>query len=172
MELPEKIEAALTAYLRSQVQAALDAETLPAYFDPDTQIQPGESAEDITGQLLRCICPDADSETPQFTGNFNFTPTVELVTPAAVQTVSEATSEDPAISASALDKHRAIAAILEWSIMVDNLPAQLNAAALALGEGYELTVFGILDRRPQRSQAAGLYTSGHTFRLYACGRTL
>jgi len=172
MELAEKIESALVAYLRAQIQAALDALTLPAYFDPATQIQPSESDAEITSQLLRCICPDADEETPQFTGNFNFTPIVELVTPAELQTDADAASGDVTESTSQLDKHRALAALLETAIMVDDLPASLNAAALALGTGYEMTVFGILDHKPQRSQDKGLYTSGYTFRLYACGRTL
>ena len=80
MELAEKIESALVSHLRAQIQAALDAETLPEYFDPDTQVQPGESDEDITSQLLRCICADADEETrsrPQapLSPGFRFTET-------------------------------------------------------------------------------------------------
>jgi len=182
MELPEKIEAVLVSYLRARVQAALDAETLPAYFvatpDPDadppivSQIQPGESDQDITAQLLRVIAGDADQEHPQFTGNFQVPVMVELLTPIAEQTADQEASADPAVSTSQLDKHRVLAALLEKGIMVDTLHTELNAAALALGAGYEFTAFGILDRLPQRGQTANLYQSGYTFRLYCCGRTL
>ena len=172
MELPEKIEAALVSRLRAVVQAALDAETLPAYFDPDTQIQPGESDEDITAQLIRCVCPDADEEMPLDSGNFWFAPAVELLTPVADQTAAEEASANPTANTSALDKHRALAALLESAIMVDDLPAQLDAAALALGTGYELKIFRVLNRQPQRAQTASLYQSGYTLRLSACGRTL
>ena len=172
MELPEKIETVLVTHLRAQVQAALDDQTLDAYFDPVTQIQPGESEADIEAQLLRCICGDADQEYPQGTGNFYHPILIELLTPIADQTEVQAASEDVAESTSQLDKHKEMAAILTTAIMVDNLPATLNAVALALGAGYELTVIGILSRQPQRGQAGNLYVSGFTFRLYACGSTL
>jgi hypothetical protein len=160
MELPEKIEAALTAYLR---EAFADNVDLPGYFDPVTQIQPGESDEDITSQLVRAICGDADQEMPQFSGNFFHPVTIELLTPVAEQTETQAASEDVAEFTKQLDKHQAIAAILTTAIMVDDLPDQLS------GLQDDFTCIQVLDRLPQRGQAEGLYASGFTFRIYAAG---
>lgn len=172
MELPEKLEAALVKYLQGIVQAALTATTLPAYFDPDTQIQPGESAEDITDQILRCVADDATQEYPPDTGNFWSPIMLELRTPAREQTETEAASEDVNESVAQLDKHKALAALLTSAVMVDNLPDLLNAAAVTLGEGYELTVMRVLDRLPQRGQTSDIYMSGFTLRLYAAGSAL
>lgn len=166
MELPEKIETALALYLRAQVQAALDANTLPAYFDPATQIQPGESDQDIPAQIIRCISGDADREYPQASGNFIFPCVIELLTPIADQTDAEAASADVQQSTSQLAKHKALAAILETAIMVDNLPALLNALL------NDFTCIGILNRLPQRGQADDLYVSGFTFDCYAAGKNL
>lgn len=151
MELAEKLEASLVAYLAAQ--------TLPSYFSA-AQIRPGESDEDIDAQYLRCRAAEqADEETPLDTGNFLWPCEVELRTPAAEQT-DEETSQ--------LDKHQAMATVLEDAILVDDLAAQLTAAALALGAGYELTVFSVQARQPARSQGDDVYSSGWSFRVYCC----
>lgn len=163
MELQEKLETALTQYLR---EAFADHVDLPGYFDPTMQIQPGESDADITSQLVRAVCGDADQEMPQFSGNFFFPITVELLTPAAEQTEAEAASSEASESTSQIDKHKALAAILETAIMVDDLPAQLTALV------DDFTCLQVLDRRPLRTQAEELYSSGFGFRVYAAGGDL
>ncbi len=164
MELAIKLEAALVAYLRAQ--------TFPDYFTPADQIRPGESDEDITQQYLRCRADNqAESEYPLDTGNFWWPCEVELRTPVAVQTAAQAASGDTSESTSQLDKHQALAAVLEAAILVDDLPDQMNAASLALGAGYELTVIAVLDRRPAHDQSDLVYSSGWSFRVYCCSRT-
>ncbi len=148
------------------VTAQIIRKNLATYFDPATQIQPGESDADITAQVIRCIAGDASQEYPQGSGNFRFPVVVELLTPIAAQTAAEAASDDVAQSTSQIDKHKAIAAILETAIMVNNLPALLTAAV------DDFTCIGILDRLPQRGQAADLYVSGFTFLCYAAGADL
>jgi hypothetical protein len=163
MELATKLEAALVAYLA--------AKTFPDYFTPADQVRPSESDEDITQQYIRCRAANsAESEIPLDTGNFWWPCEVELRTPVAVQTATEAASADTAESTSQLAKHQALADVLENAILVDDLPAQLTAAAVILGVGYELTVLGILERLPARDQSDDTYSSGWSFRVYCCSR--
>ena len=163
MELAAKLEAALVAHVAAQ--------TFPDYFTAADQVRPGESDEDITRQYLRCrAAGQAESEYPLDSGNFWWQCEVELRTPVAEQTAAEASSADTAESTSQLAKHQAIAAILEDAILVDDLPAQLTAAAVALGTGYELTVFGLQVRLPARDQSDDVYSSGWSFRVYCCPR--
>src|SRR6478736_1696560 len=144
MELAEKLEAALVKYLKE-----LDPSPYPDYFDEAVQIKPGENDEDIDNQYLRCrAASQADEETPLDTGNFWWSVEVELRTPSSSQTEAEEASEDISESTSQLTKHKALAAILEAAILVDDLPAKLNAASVALGVGYELTVFAVQNRQP------------------------
>lgn len=154
MELAEKLEAALVS-----VFAGL---TYPDYFDPATQVRPGEFDEDIDNQYLRCRAADqAESEFPLDTGNFWWECEIEVRTPVAVQTTEEV---------SQLTKHQAVSAVMEAGLLVDDMPGQLNAAAVALGAGYELTVFAIQDRRPARANDDDTYSSGWMFRVYCCSR--
>jgi hypothetical protein len=163
MELSVKLEAALVAYLSSSA-------SYPSYFVPADQVKPGEADEDIDNQYIRARADNqAEREEPLDTGNFWWNSEVELRTPAAVQTGAEEVSDDLSQSTSQLDKHQAIAAILESAILVSDLADQLNAAALALGAGYELTVFAIQDRTPSHSQD-DVYSSGWTFKVYCCSR--
>lgn len=164
MELAEKLESALVGYLKT-------LSGFPDYFDAETQIKPGETDEDITEQFIRCRAAEqADEEYPLDTGNFWWSCEVELRTPGRIQTEDEAASEDADESTAQLDKHKAMAAILEDGILVDDLPAQLNTAAAALGAGYELTVMGVQSRQPARSQDDEVYSSGWTFRVYCFPR--
>lgn len=158
MELAVKLEAALVKYLQT-----LDPDPYPAYFDKDAQIRPGEADEDLTQQYLRCRAADSsEEEYPLDTGNFWWPCEVELRTPAREQT-TEANSQ--------LEIHQALAAILENALLVDDLAGQLNTAAAALGEGYELTVLAVQSRRPARSQDDDVHSSGWTFRVYCCSRS-
>lgn len=167
MELAAKLEAALVKYLQS-----LAPSPYPAYFDPATQIKPGENDEDLEQQYLRCrAATEAEAEYPLDTGNFWWACEVELRTPSALQTEAEEASADPADSTSQKDKHGALATILEDALLVDNLAELLNTAALALGAGYELTVFGVQERRPGRAQDDDVYSSGWSFRVYCCSKT-
>lgn len=159
MELAEKLEAAMVGYLQSLTPP------YPDYFDADTQVKPGEGDETIDAQYIRCRAADqGDEEYPLDTGNFWWPCEVELRTPAAVATDHDVTE---AVTTQA-DRHKAMAAILEDAILVDDLAAQLTAAATALGAGYELTVMGAQSRQPSRSQDDEVYSSGWSFRVYCC----
>ena len=46
----------------------------------------------------------------------------------------------------------------------------MNAKATALGQGFELTVFAVQDRRPSRAQEEQIFSSGWSFRVYCCSR--
>lgn len=156
MELAEKLEAALVS-----VFAGL---TYPAYFVAASYVRPGEADEDIDSQYIRCRAADqAESEYPLDTGNFWWPCEIEIRTPARIQT-DEDTSQ--------LDKHQAVAAVVETGLLVDDMPGQLNTAAAALGAGYELTVMAIQDRQPARANDEDVYSSGWTFRVYCCSKTL
>jgi hypothetical protein len=161
MELAEKIESALVAYLQTKIAAAIVATTLPDYFDPDTQVRPGEADEDITQQYVRCrAAGTAESEYPLDTGNFMWDCEVETRTPAALQTDAEEASEELEDSTSQLDKHKGVAGVVETAICVDDLPAQLTAAV------SDFTVIAVQDRRPARAQDEDTYSSGWLLRLY------
>lgn len=159
MELAVKLESALVKYLQGLNPP------YPDYFDPASQVKPGEAAEDIDAQYLRCrAAEEAVEEIPLDTGNFMWDGEVELRTPCASATESETSGGTP----TQLEKHQAMAEILEAAILVDDLPAQMMAAASALGEGYELTVFAVQNRQPARSQDDEVYSSGWRFRVYCC----
>jgi len=157
MELPEKIESALVAYLQAQITAALAPEVS---FDPATQIHAGETDQDIDRQIIACVCDDAESEYPLGTGNFWFPININLITPVGLLTESEVGAVTP------LELHRSLAGLLADAIMRDDLVAQLTAAAA------DFTCLGLLDRRPQRAQDNSLYLSGFTFRLYAASMAM
>lgn len=166
MELAEKIETALVTYLKAQITAAIAATTLPDYFDPDTQVAPGEADEDITTQYVRCRASNnADSEYPLDTGNFWWEAEVETRTPTALQTDAEEASAELTESTSQLAKHKGVAGVVETAILVDDLPAQLTAAA------SNFTVFAVQDRRPARAQDDETYSSGWLLRLYCCSKS-
>lgn len=166
MELAEKIETALVTYIKAQITAAITATTLPDYFDPTTQVAPGEADEDITKQYVRCrAANNAESEYPLDTGNFFWDAEVETRTPSALQTADEEASAELEESTSQLDKHKGVAGVVETAILVDDLSAQLTAAA------SNFTVFGVQDRRPARLQDDDTYSSGWTFRLYCCSKS-
>jgi hypothetical protein len=168
MELAEKLEAALVKYLQS-----LAPSPFPEWFDPANQVKPGETDEDLDRQYIRCRADvQAEEEYPQQTGNFWWRAEVEARTPSASQTAAEAASESPLESIKPVDQHKAIATIVENALLVDDLAEQLTAAAAALGEGYELTVFAVRDRQPARAQDDEVYSSGQTFRLYCCSIAL
>lgn len=165
MELAEKIETALVAYLKTKIAAAIAATTLPDYFDPDTQVRPGEDEEDITKQYVRARASGtAESEYPLETGNFFWEAEVETRTPAALQTTADEASATLETATSQLDKHKGVSGVVETAILVDDLPAQLTAAA------SDFTVFAVQDRRPARAQDDDTYSSGWTFRLYCCSK--
>lgn len=165
MDLAEKLEAALVSVFAGQ--------TYPDYFDPANQVRPGEFDEDIDNQYLRCRAANqAEAETPLDSGNFWWACELEVRTPAAIQTDAEAASGNSAESNSQLTKHQTVSAVMEAGLLVDDLPAQLNAAAAALGAGYELRVFAIQDRIPTRSVEDDVYSSGWTFRVYCCSTAI
>lgn len=166
MELAVKLEAAIVRYLQT-----LAPSPYPNYFDPADQVRPGESDEDIDNQYIRARADQqAEREEPLDTGNFWWNCEIELRTPARLQTDADKASQTPSDATSQLAKHQALAGILETSVLVDDLPAQLNAAAVALGAGYELTIFAVQDRTPGRSQDDDVYSSGWTFKVYCCSR--
>jgi hypothetical protein len=153
MELAEKIETALVAYLIGQ--------TFPDYFTAADQVVAGEADEDITTQYVRCRAAEqAESEYPLDTGNVWWECEVETRTPAALQTEAEVASAEPSESTSQLAKHQAVAAVIETALYVDDLPAQLSAAVV------DFTVVGVQDRRPTRAQEDDTYSSGWLFRVY------
>ncbi len=157
MELAAKLETALVAYLQSLA-------TFPAYFSAADQIRPGEDDEDKDAQYLRCRTADnCDAELPTFSGNFWWPCEVELRTPSADQT-DEANSQ--------LEQHQEVAAVIEDAMLASDLVDQLNAAALALGTGYELTVMAIREIAPARNQDDEVYSSGWTLKIYCCSSTL
>lgn len=160
MQLSAKIEAVLVEYLQS-----LDPSPYPDYFDPDTQIKPGENDEDIENQYLRCRTSEvADEESPLDTGNFWWSAEVEVRTPSAISTESEESDPDQK------EKHQALAAILETAILIDDLADKLNTAASELG--IEFTAIAVQARQPGANQDDEVYSSGWTFRLYCCSKTL
>lgn len=155
MELAEKIESALVAYLQTQ--------TYPAYFDSSAQVKPGESDEDLAQQYVRCRVPEnAESESPQSTGNFWYQAEVEVRTPTQIQT----DADNLAAVTTQLDRHQAVAAVVEDAILVDDLPAVLTAA------GTDFHVFAVQDRQPTRAQNDEVYSSGILLRLYCCSLAL
>ena len=160
MELGNKLEAALVKYLQT-----LSPSPYPSYFDPAAQVIHGEAESEIDGQYLCARSAEtADEETPLNTGNIWWNCEVELRTPARINAPDDT---DP----SQFAKHQAVATVLEDAILVDNLDTALTTAAAALGSGYELTVFAVQDRRPARSQADEVYSSGWSFRVYGCSRS-
>jgi hypothetical protein len=162
MELPEKIEKNLVAYLQSLT-------TWPAYFDGATMIAPGESDADKRTQVIQCVCDDADSEDPAYSGNYWHPLKIELRTPATLLTDEETESSDASVSTSQLDKHKAVAAALSDAINITDLMDQLNATAQAQTD-TELKAFaaiGFMDRKPMREQPGDFYASGFTLRRYS-----
>lgn len=167
MELPEKIESNIVAYL--QAHFADVANSCPDYFTPD-MIHPGESDTDKTTQIIQAACGEADQEDPPFSGNYWHPVQIELRTPLYVQTDDQKQSSDDAQSTSQRDKHSAIASLLSGAILIDDFPAQINAAAQAQQDA-ELKAFaliGFLDRKPLREQNDNYIMSGFSLRVYAC----
>lgn len=163
MELPQKIESIVVAYLQSLT-------TFPDYFTVATMIAPGESDVDKQTQVIQCVCEDADSEDPMYSGNYWHPLRIELRTPATLQTEDEKDSSDDSLSTAQLDKHKSVAAVLADAINITDLIAQLNTAAQAQTDD-DLKAFaaiGFSDRKPLRQQTDGYYASGFTLRLYAC----
>ena len=153
MELAEKIEAALVAYLK--------AGTWPPWFNSDL-ILPAESAEEKSDQCILIIAEDATEEEPQYTGNFWHPVRIELQTPMGLLTATQIA--DDAIAP--IDKHKVIADLLQSSLMADNLPTLLNAQVA------DFTCLAIVDRKPSRGQTENMWASGLDFRLLACVSTL
>jgi len=168
VELADKLEAAFVKYLQT-----LHPSPFPAYFDKAAQIKPGENDEDLDNQYLRAVADvQAESEFPIGTGNFWWPMELEVRTPARLQTPAEEASADPAESTSQLDKHKAIATILENALLADTLPALVMAAAAVLGAAYQFTIFGIQDLKPGRVQLDDVYSSSWTLRVYCCAASL
>ncbi len=158
MELPQKIEFNIADYLQSLI-------TWPDYFTAD-MVNTGESDEDKEVQIIQCVCENADSEDPAYSGNYWFPVRIELRTPATLQTDAEIAANLP----TQLDKHEAVAAALSDAINITDLMAQLNATAQAQSD-TDLKAFaaiGFTDRKPIREQTDDYYASGFTLRLYAC----
>jgi len=159
MELAEKIEFALVAYLQTK--------TYPDYFVASDQVKPGESDEDLAAQYVRCwAAENAEAETPQSTGNFWYQAEVEVRTPTRIQTDADLASSLSTDSTSQLDKHQAVAAVVEDAILIDDLPEVLTAA------GTDFHVFAVHDRQPTRAQNDEVYSSGILLRLYCCSLAL
>ena len=153
MELTEKIETALVAYLK--------AGTWPPWFNGNL-ILPAETDQEKIEQCIIIIAEDASEEDPEFSGNFWHPVQIELQTPMGLLTATQIA--DDAIAP--IDKHKVIADLLQSSLMVDNLPTLLNAQV------SDFTCMAILDRKPTRGQTENMWASGLGFRLLACGSTL
>lgn len=154
MELSEKIETALVGHLQSL--------TWPVYFDP-AMILPGESEQAITSQTILCICDDASDEDPPHTGNFWYPVRVELRTPSARPTEEELATLNFLTN---LEKHQALAAILEAGLALENLPELLT------DQLETFHCFAVLDRTPLRAQTESFWMSGRSLRLYACSASM
>lgn len=167
MELPEKIESNIVAYLQSLA--------FPAYFTA-ALVHAGESDVDKTTQVIQVVCAEAESEEPAYSGNFWHPVAIELRTPLFLQTGSDTASQDPAIATAQIAKHKAVAAILSDAICIDDLMAQFNATAQAqvnpdATPNTDLRAFaaiGFTDRKPLREQSDDYIMSGFALKLYAC----
>lgn len=161
MELPEKIENILAAYLQTG--------TYPDWFTDDL-IHPGESDVDKTTQVIQAVCGTYGVEDPPYSGNLWFTVQIELRTPITLQTDDEKASADDTISTAQIDKHKAVATVLSNLIVITDLPAQLNTIANAQAD-VNLQAFaaiGFTDRQHLREQNDAYIMSGFNLRLYAC----
>ena len=164
MELGLKLESAFADYIAGLA--------FPDYFIAADQVRKGETDSDISEQYIRCMAePQAESEYPLDTGNVWWQCTLELRTPARDQTSDEAASSDSEESTTQLAKHRAVAAVLEAAILIDDLADQITDAADDLGIGYEMTVMAVQDRRPSHSQDDNVYSSAWMLHVY-CAPTI
>ena len=140
MDLPQKINAALVAYL-----AGL---TPPSGFTAD-MIQPGESDEDKDSQVIICAAGDATEEVPPKTANMMVPVGIELHTPFYL-----------ASGVSSLSQHQAVAEFLEAAVLDDDLAALLTAAQA------DFTCLGVPQRTPISGQTDGVYVSGWSLQMY------
>ncbi len=169
MELHEKIETAIAAYLAAFVDGdpAQAASYWPASLKNSAgklRIFSGEADQTKDGQAIICISEDANQEEPQFTGNFHIPIQIWLRTPVRVLTADEIAKKVP----TALQNHSAAAGILSDFCNQDayDLVAQINAA------GSDFTIMGgIMDLKPMRSEQPNFFGSGWSFRIYAMGQT-
>lgn len=167
MELPEKIESILVAYLQGRAY--------PTYFTSDL-IHPGESDVDKTTQVIQAVCEKEAQEDPPYSGNFWYQVEIQLRTPLTIQTAADVASTDPAVATAQIAKHKAVAAVLSDAIVITDLPAQLNTVANAAvnadaSPNVNLRAFaciGFTDRQPMRDQSNDYLMSGFSLRLYAC----
>lgn len=157
MELPEKLESALVAYLKTLTwpDSLKDSEG-------NLRIFPGESDADKDGQCVPCIAGDSEQEDPPFSGNQWFTPRLELRTPAGTADSTQ------------LADHKAAAEVLKAGIQISDLKDRVLTAAAALavadapnfGDLVNFTIFGIPARQPIREQADTYFMSGYALRIY------
>lgn len=162
MELPEKIEEMLVAWLETRPNG-----TFPATF-PITSISAGETDETLDSTSIVCIAGDAEEEVPPNTGNKWFTARIEIRTPP--------TSPESDNQADPLALHKELAHAIETLLQVDNLISQFEAAAAAkaladadFADLANFQVFGLIDRHQLRAETENMWMSGMSFRIYCCG---
>lgn len=177
MELFEKLEVAICAYLNQYVDGDLTTvpsnTNVPSTFywpaslqrqDKTYRILAGENDGNKDGQAILVIAEDADKvEEPQYTGNFHIPIQIWLRTPIKALTATEKAN----LINPSLTDHKAAATVLEHAIMQD--PFLL--AGYITSSGTDLHVYAVMDRRPMRQETANYWASGWMFRIYAMGRT-
>jgi hypothetical protein len=166
-ELYFKIETAIAAYLAQYVDG--DPENPTSYWPKSLQnaagqyrIFTGESDQTKDGQAILVIAEDSTQEEPQFTGNQHIPIQIWLRTPVAVLTPAQIAAK----TATAKQNHDAAAGILSDALNQD--PFLLAGYFNESGQGFTI-MGGVMYLRPQRSEVAGFFASGWTFRLYAGG---
>jgi hypothetical protein len=165
MELPEKAEAALVAYLQGFETDDAPPKTWPPSMTAGEQVRifPGENDQEKDGQCVLAIADDATEESPPFSGNEYIPVRVVLRTPVKKLDPKEKADKVPEPPAT----HSAAAAVLEQALGGD--PFVLAAAITEEVDDF-CVMGGVLDRRPTRSQTDKYWESGFEFRLYCMGR--
>lgn len=164
-ELPEIIERAFVAYLKSP-----QFEWSPSMIaDGQFRIHRGQDELANDGQTIKCTVPDdLGDEEPLYSGNFPAVVRIELRTPGDVKSASE----KAAGQLTGLDYHKIAAACLHGAIMVNVLADELNAAADNYVAGaLPFTCFGIRNRMPFREPDGEVFVSGFVVEILGCPQT-
>ena len=163
MELPELAESALVTYLSSKknsdgslVWPSTMQRPAPTFA---LRIFAGESGQEKDGQCILCIADNGPENIPS-SANYDLAVEVWLRTPVAVLTDAEKNSNPP--TPDPLTTHSQAAEQLRFALMANGLELFLTAAQVGF------TVWGILDRQPQRADTENYWASGFSFKLVCC----
>lgn len=169
MEIYEKIETAIAAYLAAYVGA--DPELSTDNWPPSLRnsagvlrIFTGESEQLKDGQAILVIAEDSNQEDPQFTDNQHVPVQIWLRTPTTVLTAKQI----EALQKTAIQNHSAAASVLSDAIGID--PFDLARAFNAAGADFTI-MGGVMDLKPMRQEPANYFASGWSFRVYAMNKT-